>query len=206
MVSTCAAVSGMGGRKLNWLEPRSDVAVDVLFDAHRDDMRARGHWRLLPEILHAPPARAPPVVAARPERALPFAGSGFDGRALRFSRLEIGYHARAGVTISLGAERDLSRPVRQRRLSRRGAPPISERIEEGGADAVRREWSHRLCRFDASDGEVGAVKDFLFDDRDLDDSLDGGRSRRLAAWPPPGVHPPVGDRALARCRRSLRSR
>ena len=57
------------------------------------------------------------------------------------------------------------------------------------------------CAVHASDGEVGAVKDFPFDDRDLEIrwvTVDAGR------WLPgrTGVHRSVGDCAAHGCRRS----
>ena len=44
------------------------------------------------------------------------------------------------------------------------------------------------CSVKASDGDIGAVKDFLFDDH-MEDPLDGGRRRPLAAGRQVLIHP-----------------
>ena len=46
------------------------------------------------------------------------------------------------------------------------------------------------CPVEGIDGRVGTVKDFLFDPK-LEDPLDGGRHRLLAAGPPNIIHPSV---------------
>ena len=49
------------------------------------------------------------------------------------------------------------------------------------------------CPVQASDGEVGAVKDFLFDDKTWKIRWMAVDASRLAARPPPGVHSSVSD-------------
>ncbi len=60
------------------------------------------------------------------------------------------------------------------------------------------------CAVKASDGDIGAVKDFLFDDN-MEDPLDGGRRGPLAVGPS-GADPPLGNCSAGSCRQNPASR
>ena len=62
------------------------------------------------------------------------------------------------------------------------------------------------CPVVASDGEVGVVKDFLFDDETWKIRWMAVERRRLAGRPPAGVHPPVGNRSAGAAAKAQRSR
>ena len=62
------------------------------------------------------------------------------------------------------------------------------------------------CAVEASDGEVGVVKDLLFDDQTWTDSLDGGRSRSLGCRAAAGCSSIRRQSLRWRCRQSPTSR